>query len=171
MRFITSFSDQHQTVRWILSKHWHLLQADPNVCNFISNSPQITFKRAPSLKDELVSNHFKDSSPSAHCESAGTFRCNNCDICLFIHTSNSIKLPNGQHFQSCHFTDCNTLGIVHLFQCECSCFYVGKIISPFHRRVRENIYSINIGKLSTSLGWHAGRQDWCPYTHPVWSAG
>lgn len=115
------------------------------------------FKRALSLKDKLVSSHLNDNTATKHCEHVGTLKCGFCDIGPYINNFFSLRLPNGQNFKPKHFADCTTPGVVYLFQCECSCFYVGKTIRPFQATTKQQIYLINTGDLTTILGRHAAR--------------
>lgn len=54
VRLITTYSDQHQTIRSTIQKHWHILTTDPTISKYIGSRPEITFRRARSIKDRLV---------------------------------------------------------------------------------------------------------------------
>lgn len=73
VRVITQYSCQHQQFRCILKKFWPLLVADPTVSKHINNIPEVTFKRAPSLRDRLVRSHFRTTQPSSELTNCGTF--------------------------------------------------------------------------------------------------
>lgn len=57
VNYITRYSQQHGELCNILKTHWSLLQEDPIISKYISPHLEITFRRARSLKDKLVSSH------------------------------------------------------------------------------------------------------------------
>lgn len=63
VRLITKFSGQHHQIRTILEKYWYLLTSDDMVSKHINTSPEITFKRSCSLRDNLVHSHHTSHLP------------------------------------------------------------------------------------------------------------
>lgn len=51
--------DQHIKICNIVSKHWQLLTSDPRVGKFVADAPQITFRKALSLRDKLSQSVYK----------------------------------------------------------------------------------------------------------------
>lgn len=58
VKLITLFSSQHLEVRDIFASHWYLLHQDPVLRKHIGLRPELTFRRANSLCDRLVSSHY-----------------------------------------------------------------------------------------------------------------
>lgn len=76
--FITPYSDQRVELKNTLQQHRHILMTDSKTRKCIPSQIQITFKKPPSLKDNLVSSHFKGQSALPHCESHTISKCDSC---------------------------------------------------------------------------------------------
>ncbi|XP_040189948.1 extracellular calcium-sensing receptor-like [Rana temporaria] len=57
-RVITWFNRQRGLIRNIYSTFWHLLTSDDTINKFVNLTPEITFKRSPSIRDKAVSSHY-----------------------------------------------------------------------------------------------------------------
>lgn len=114
-RFITRYSVQHKEVRGILNSHWYLLQADARIKEHITESPQITFRKVKSIKDQLIQSPYTDDCNKILENRSGTFKCQKCDICPYICGNSKMRLPNGKwHSLKCA-VDCATMGVIYLF--------------------------------------------------------
>lgn len=134
---ITSYTKQHKQVRHIFEKYWPLLLADPIANKYVDKYPQITYRRAKSLKDRLTQSHHNTSLPT--CPFPGIFSCNKCDKCSFLPNYNEQILPNGLIHKIKYRVTCQTTGMVYLMQCTCKCFYIGKTKWPFHKRINDHV--------------------------------
>lgn len=138
VRFITPFSDPRQELRQIVKSigisYWRILRS----ANTFLKLHKLLFKKPLVWKTRwfLVILTIR----SRHCDQLGTFRCNACNMCSYICETKSIMLPNGETHRSRHFTD-NTSGVIYLFSCECSCFYVDKTKPCFSSEYR-NMYTL-----------------------------
>lgn len=124
-RLITGFCQQHRQINQILHKYWNLLSMDTTLTSLVSDQPQITFRRAPSLRDKLMYSKHK-TKKSDHITLTRTFICGNCNYCQYMDTRKDVNLPNRERFKPKHFVNCRTAGVVYLLLCECGCYYVGK---------------------------------------------
>lgn len=132
VRMITRFSNQHQSVKSIFNKFWHLLYADPTLRPHLSEYTMITYRRASSLKDQLVQSEFMGEFRGDPCKRRGTFTCGGCPIYRYMNTILDTILPNGRPYRPHHFFNCKTEGVVYLLTCQCQQFYVGKTKLKFH---------------------------------------
>lgn len=112
--------------------------ADSTISKNIKPYPEITFKRAPSLKDRLVTSHHVRTGIQMS-TSTGTFSCGHCDICPFICNKDVTILPNGNTHELKFRITCQKIGIVNLASCQCGCFYVGKTKRPFFKRIKDHV--------------------------------
>lgn len=120
----------------------------------VSVQPQITFRRAPSLRDKLVYSEYKIKKHD-HAKPTGTFMCGNCNYYQYMDTRKDVNLPNGEKFRSKCFVNCRSAGVVYLFQRECNCYYIGKTKLQFWWRNYRHIASINKKDPDLPLGRHS----------------
>lgn len=83
----------------------------------MEKQPQITYRRAKSLKDRLVQSHYNVSVLSPM--TPGSFSFGKCDHCRFMLNSDEIVLPNDQIHRIRHRVTCQTPGIVYLMKWTC----------------------------------------------------
>lgn len=57
--FITGYSREGLQMKKIIQKNWHILKSDPIIGSKISSKPQIIFRRAPNIKDHIISSYIK----------------------------------------------------------------------------------------------------------------
>lgn len=155
-RLIMHFSKQHQKMWEIIQRHWSLLTDDPKTHQFILNAPSITYRRALSVKDHLVTSEFKGETIKENCPAKGSFPCGHCSQCPLIKKEKSFSLPNGENFEPLHFVNCRTRGLDYVMFCECQALYIGKTRQEFSCRIAQYIYSMQIGNLHLPLG-----RQWC----------
>lgn len=94
-RLILTYSSQHQLIRDAIEKYWFLLIEDSVLSSYVSHKPSITYRRARSLKDDLVQSHFVDPM-SLRRLPAITTSCGACEACQFLDVRNKVSLPNGE---------------------------------------------------------------------------
>lgn len=119
-RLIVRFSNQHKQIREIIQRHWSILTDDSKIQKFVANAPSITFGRAMSIKDRLVTSEFRGESTKEHCPAKGFFPCGHCSQCPLIKKEKTFLLPNGERFSPSLFVNCCTRGIVYMMLCECN---------------------------------------------------
>lgn len=157
IRIILRYSNEHSTIRRILTKHWSILTDDPVLGSLLTSKPQITFRKAGSLADLLTQSEYKGNQRGDPCKTWGTFPCGNCSFCNVIGKRTTFLLPNGERFQLKHFANCQTQGVVYLVQCQCGAFYIGKTRQEFRQRVSKHLLSMQIGNLYLPLGRHVAK--------------
>lgn len=54
--FITTFSVQHQTIKYLIYKHWHILGNDSILNTVLPTKPQVIYKGASLLRNRLATN-------------------------------------------------------------------------------------------------------------------
>lgn len=70
---ITRFSNQQKWIKSIVQKYWHVLTMDPIIGPFVPKIPVLTFRRARSLRDQLVSSEFREGGHRDPCRHFGKF--------------------------------------------------------------------------------------------------
>lgn len=134
VRFITQYNRQHFDIRKI-RRNWCHLSLDPKISKCVCTAPEMSFRRACSLMEDLVASHYSGSSRSDPCVIKGTFRCGHCEQCKLLMEGQVHVLPNGRWHKAKHYVDCTTLGVIYLFRCPCSVFYVGKTILHLNKQI------------------------------------
>lgn len=110
VRFITTYSDQHEQIRRIMQKHWHLLSADPILTKYLGVNPDITLRLSGSIRDRLVQSQYKKPQ-NKQCDRPGLFQCGACDYWHLLIEGPSVPLPNGRIHTIHHRITCQTKGI------------------------------------------------------------
>lgn len=156
VRLITTYNSQHNKVKEILNRHWYLLTNDAILNKYVKNYPEITFRRAKSIRDKVTRSHFDtlNGVGESQGQTNGTWKCEKCDFCSWIYVNQSMYLPNGKMHTIHHFVDCQTIGIVYIMFCICGAFYIGKTKRQFWRRIKDHIYYGHSNKLNTPIGRH-----------------
>lgn len=144
-------------MRGIFQKYWPLLTADNTIKKFFKPYPEITYRRAPSMRDRLVHSHHMVPCPVDFII-VGTFPCGTCDICPFIINSRDIVLPNGNVHLARHRITCKTIGVVYLALCSCGWFYVGKTKRLFFKCIKDHIAPLYKHLTTTALNRHIARE-------------
>lgn len=130
--YFTTYSAHHNVLRNILSNNWHYLTEHHILGKHVRSTPEVVFRRACSLRDQLTSSHYT-SVKSPRIGPKGTFRCGDCPRCPWVCEGKRFILPNGEPLVPRTFADCSTRGVVYLMLCICKAFYVGKTIRELRR--------------------------------------
>lgn len=109
--FSTQYSTMAYDIRRIITKNWDILLSDSTLSAALPGSPAFTFRRAPTLRDSLVSSHRPPSkSTSLLSKPTRTYRCGSCNHCDNIAKTNTfMDIFSGKTFYSRSFANCNTL--------------------------------------------------------------
>lgn len=138
VRFITTYSEQHEQIRSIIQKHWHILSTDPILAKYLGPRPEIIFRCSWSIKDHLVHSQYHKSENKQQ-DQLGLLRCGTCDFCHLLIEGTIIPLPNGHTHSLWHHVSCQTRGVIYIIFCQNGAFYVGKTIRPFWRRIKDHV--------------------------------
>lgn len=153
-RFITTYTEQHKDLKAILGKAWPILLNDDKINKFIPPYPQITYRKAKSIKDQIISSHYNENPNKICCKTVGTFKCGTCPQCPYMVQTKFVRLPGGELLRHHHFANCNTENLVYLLQCPCGNYYVGKTNRKWRQRIREHVYDIKSMNMRTPIGRH-----------------
>jgi len=105
-------------------------RSDPVLSEVFFASPKISFKRAPTLRDRLVSSHLpaiKQQTTGLNRQLKGTYKCGSCNHCSSIKECEefcNFKTDKRDIVKA--FINSNTTFVVHRLSCKCGCFYVGR---------------------------------------------
>lgn len=101
------FTNQHEAIKQIAKRYWHILTMDPVIGPYVSKDPSFAFKRARSLRDHLVSSDLKRSGKSCLCKY--------CKYCRFMNTARDLVLPNRDKYLPKHYANCQTTAVIQHF--------------------------------------------------------
>lgn len=138
-----------------MTRYWHLLREDPVLCQYVRDTPEIVFRKSPSIGDKLTASHYR---PNHHVNTPlkGIYPCGQCTQCPWIQAGTSFHLPIGDKFSPGFYATRYTLGVIYLMMCKCRAFYVGKTIRPLKKRIYDHIYYSQSGKMLTPVSRHLG---------------
>ena len=143
MTFVTTYNRTNPNIREILSKHWHLLQLDPELKKVFKDPPMMAFKRNRNLGDMLGSKQLSNSKVVRQKKTNCTKRCQPCTVdrakkcCKQIKDTTMFKSSvTGKEYQIYHDGNCQSENIVYLMECSiCNIQYVGKTQTSLERRI------------------------------------
>lgn len=97
IRLVTDYNNQWTDVRRILEKHWAVLGTDPDIKEYVKETPRITSRRAKNLRDHLCHSHFQRPSTPLNrgCKIVDSFPCGDCSICRFMIPKKEISNTDG----------------------------------------------------------------------------
>ncbi|XP_069612068.1 uncharacterized protein [Ranitomeya imitator] len=153
---ITTFNNQWQEVRGILTKYWGILCSEPKLKPHISERPSLIARRPKNLKDCLSHSHFKRQVTRLNrgIRLTGTFPCGNCSICPFIGSNEmffSSLSPSLQMAVKTYF-NCKSRNLVYALICPCPKTYVGQTTQELKRRIQQHLSTITTAKKDLEKG-------------------
>lgn len=114
VKLITLYTRKHEDLYRFIKKHWWLLSGDPLVTPHVRATPEVTYRRSTSLKDQLV--HFIDRCHGERCSTVvGTFPCHCYGVCDYLVMDMVIPSLGRRRFKCKHFVDRGTAGVIYLF--------------------------------------------------------
>lgn len=142
-RFITTFSNESEALRQVLTSNWHILKTDLVIGSNLPDHPQITYRRCHSLKDKLVQSHFEAVPYNPRVSNlTGFFPCTKCKACKNSPKTLSYKIPGLTQPRIINkFLTCNTPFCICLV-CPCNMQYIGSTVHPTKRRIVEHARAI-----------------------------
>lgn len=157
IRCISTFSDQWENVKRILSNSWNILKADRDLTSVLPHRPTMIARRAESLSDILVHSHFTESKPvRTHFLSptVGSYKCFKCEACKYMApTKEFMNSDSTRTYKIKQFINCRTSGVIYVGICSCPKLYVGKTFRELRKRVLEHIGTIT-RNVDTPLARH-----------------
>lgn len=150
---ILQHTNQQSEIKRIL-RHWPSLAKDIVIKQFINIRPAITFRRAASLKDKLVSSEFRDSK-SDPCRQGGNFPLW-CMLLFHIYArQKSSNSSQWRTFNLKHVANCHMQRVVCIITCDCGSFYIGKTKQDLWQSLYRHIRCMPICNSELSLRRHA----------------
>lgn len=125
-----------------MHSNWSLIKSDPLLREVFPVPPQISFRRAPTLRDRLVPSHLSalDKKTWLHRPVKGTYKCGLCKHCANIKECKQFSDFNtNKAYDIKSFINCNTMFVVYRLSCTCGCFYIGRTKRRLKHRVSEQV--------------------------------
>lgn len=160
-RMITTFSENAGDLKKILRKNWHTLLSDNVIGNDLPSNPLVTFRKARSLRNELVHSYQTADVPkSAFGPLSGFFPCGKCKACKGSKSVLSYKIPamvNPKRIRK--FLTCTTPYTIYCLICLCGLRYVGSTIHPTKIRILEHMRAITNGNETYPVARHFNKEN------------
>lgn len=164
VRFITDYNNQYKEISRIICKHFNILKLDKRLYPQLPTAPQVTFRRARTIKNIIAPSKLKTTMPGPRGDirtyfdnRVGTYKCKKrgCLTCQFIlHGRSSFQDTNGNTFHIKQFITCSTDHVIYILRCSCNLFYVGRTIRPMRKRIGEHRRFISKGCADHSVPRH-----------------
>ena len=137
---ISTYSRALPNLENILTKHWHILQANQSCKKAFSTLPIIAFRKGTRLKQLIGTNAiYNNEKPIKTKNNHHTGKCVPCNAtrCLYcqqlISTTKFKSNQTNKTFKIYHSVNCKSSSIFYLLECYiCSIQYVGKSETPFN---------------------------------------
>ncbi|OCT70332.1 hypothetical protein XELAEV_18037255mg [Xenopus laevis] len=86
IRVIGDFCAEHEEIKQILNKHWHILEQDYEFKKLIGARPTVTFRQSKNLNDQLTHSHYSNAVKSTWLSNKikGCYKCGTCKACPWI---------------------------------------------------------------------------------------
>lgn len=156
-RLVTSYSAEANYLKYMLRKNWHILKTDGIIGKDIPQYPLVTFRRARSFRDSLVTSHFsRQTRPEGTLkEMKGFFPCGRCKACRNSKRVLHYNIPETNiRKQINKFITCGTTHVVYCLQCPCGLNYIGSTIHPLKIRVLEHLRAIEKNDVQYPVARH-----------------
>ena len=130
----------------ILTKHWHILQANQSCKKTFSTLPIIAFRKSTSLKQPIGTNTFhnnkkliktKNNHHSGKCVPCNATRCLCCQ--QLISTTSFKSNQTNKTFKIFHRVNWKRSFVIYPLECHiCNIQYIGKSEAPFNIRLNNH---------------------------------
>lgn len=161
VNFVTTYNKSHKDIRKILQKNWFILKRDPYLKDIIAAQPNITFRRAPTLKNLLAPSKLKKHTKGPNMTyngNIGSYKCqiSRCLCCNEIeHKKISFKSnKNGETHNIKYHLDCSSQYVIYLLECCCNKQYVGRTIQKLRCRITKHRANIRNAIMQHSVSRH-----------------
>lgn len=100
-----------------MHSNWNLIKSDPILREVFPASPKISFKRAPTLRDRLMTSHFPANNNNKtwlYRLVKGTYKCGFCNHCTNIKECKQFSdFKTHKVYDIKTFINCNTTFVVY----------------------------------------------------------
>lgn len=143
-RFIFGYSSQGREIKKLINRNWPIILGDPIIGHLLPKRPPITFSRAPSMRDQLVSNNLEQSPNQTWLsQRKGFFKCKTCKACQHGLNTTSYRTPfSSKEFSIDKALSCKTDYAIYVLECPCGLKYIGSTILQSHKRILQHIRAI-----------------------------
>lgn len=163
--YITDFHSNYRAFNNCLKKHWGILKEDPILTTLISERPNVIYRRAPTLRDQITRSYIggpkKKRPTQVDLEGqvlSGFHYCYRCMGCRTTQNKTKRSCFSKKESDKTHkiedFITCSTDHVVYCVECPCGKLYVGRTTRPLQVRIREHIYNIKKKLVSHNLSSH-----------------
>ncbi|XP_077341766.1 suppressor of cytokine signaling 5 isoform X1 [Lithobates pipiens] len=150
--FVTTFSMQHQKVKQLIRRHWHILTSDQTLGTILPEVPRVIFKGVSSLGN-MIAPSVQNPPVKDRCffqNLKGFYRCRNCQVCSYNKNKNSkilefVSTSTQRRYTVEPFITCSSEAVVYLIQFPCGLQYVGRTKRALKVRLNEHIANIKWG--------------------------
>lgn len=159
--FITPYSVQHNGIKQLLNKHWHIIKNDTVLGSMLPPKPKVIFKGVPSLQGRVAPNILNPpvTTRGFFDQLTGYYQCRRCRVC-HLNSSPHRRITSVRSTVTQKVFDirpcitCASTGVVYLLQCPCGLQYVGRTKRPLQVRLNEHITNIKTGFKNHSVSKH-----------------
>lgn len=154
--FVIQYSDHANAIKQIVQNNWGILKSDSLLREALPDSPTISFRRAPTLKDKLVKSHLPPVSQKTWLSTLkGNHRCGHCNHCSnMINANYFTDVTSGHTFDINAFINCNTSYVVYRLECPCGRFYIGRTKRKLKARLAEHKHAIRTSNPQYPMAVH-----------------
>ena len=145
---ILDYNIHHKKIEKIINRHWHILKADTKLKEILPERPKFIYKRAPTLRDQLVKSVVDPPKKQfTFFTGKGFYPCKRCYACTHTKKPNQKVLSfksnsNGIEYEINEFIGCNTEGAVYALECSCGLQYIGRTKRLLRIRIKEHVVNI-----------------------------
>ena len=137
--FVCNWHPRLSSLPKVLKDHYYLLRNNRQVCNIFKELPLVAFRKAKSIRDEVVRT---DVSPPSKPE-CGTKPCQSCkSTChLICEETKIVNAKNGKSVDLKASGNCKTSDVVYVARCKvCDILYVGETKEELRIRFSKHRY-------------------------------
>ena len=154
LMFITTYNRANPNFKELISKHWASLGRSSATRDFEQKKFMVTYRRPPSLKDQLVRARVtQPTHPATH----GCKRPNSCKYCKEISRSGKIRNTlNNKTYSTMKNGTCQNNNLIYCIECNwCQTKYVGQTRNRLIDRFQGHIFDIKHSN-NTAVARHFG---------------
>lgn len=143
-RLILTYNKQKESLSRIITNNWHLLGSDPVLGSKLSSRPTITYRKAPSTSDFLVSSSPEVTKKSGWLSSGkGFVKCSTCKACKHGISKTMYRTAfNTTPTKIDKLITCKTEIAIYILECSCGLQYVGSTKLQVHKRILQHLRAI-----------------------------
>ena len=158
LMFITTYNRANPNFKELISRHWAYLGRSSPTRDFEQRKFMVTYRRPPSLKDQLVRARItQPTHPATH----GCKRPNSCKYCKKISQSGKIKNTlNNKNYNTMKNGTYQNNNLIYCIECNwCQTKYVGQTRNRIIDRFQGHIFDIKHNNNTTVVRHFGSHKD------------